>query len=170
MFNFINRACQDKFRETTKTTKLAEVFDTGDDLNKQTKRFLKGTEEAVDMCAYDVEKCVNALRTYECINDLFEAVDIRNVIMKGTVLGSLLCTSKMDKLPQEVSANKDFLYKYKGKVDVPPIEMVDDILTTQKCEIAAEEMNHKVKAFIEQKKLTLGHKKMCKSTHWKRVF
>ena len=40
--------------------------------------------------------------------------------------------------------------------------MVDDILTIQKCGPAAEEMNHKVNAFIEQKKLTLGHKKCVK--------
>ena len=33
----------------------------------------KGSEEAVDMCAYDVEKCFIALWTFECINDLFEA-------------------------------------------------------------------------------------------------
>ena len=144
----------------------------------------KGSEEAIDMCAYNVEKCFDALWTFECINDLFEAglqnnklkllfkmninaqvavktsqgmtdrVNIGNMIMQGTVWGSLLCTSTMDKLPKEVYKTKNGLYQYKGKVDVPPIEMVDDILTIQKCGPAAEEMNHKVNAFIEQKKLT----------------
>ena len=32
-----------------------------------------GSEESIDMCAYDVEKCFDSLWTYECINDLFEA-------------------------------------------------------------------------------------------------
>ena len=33
----------------------------------------RGTEESLDMCAYDVDKCFDSLWTYECINDLFEA-------------------------------------------------------------------------------------------------
>lgn len=33
----------------------------------------KGSEELVDLCTYDVEKCFDALWSYECINDLFEA-------------------------------------------------------------------------------------------------
>ena len=33
----------------------------------------RGNEEAVDVGAYDVEKYFDALWTYECINDLYEA-------------------------------------------------------------------------------------------------
>ena len=33
----------------------------------------RGSEEAVDLCTYDVDKCFEALWTYECINDLYEA-------------------------------------------------------------------------------------------------
>ena len=33
----------------------------------------KGVKETVDVCAYDAEKCFDALWTYECVNDLFEA-------------------------------------------------------------------------------------------------
>ena len=33
----------------------------------------RGSEEAVDLCTYDVDKCFDALWTYECINDLYEA-------------------------------------------------------------------------------------------------
>ena len=33
----------------------------------------KGPEEPVDICAYDIEKCFDALWSYECINDLYEA-------------------------------------------------------------------------------------------------
>ena len=88
----------------------------------------KGSQEALDLCAYDVEKCFDSLWTHECINDLYETglkndkltllfnmnqhaqiavktnfgmtkrESISNVIMQGTVWGSLHCTSTMDKL------------------------------------------------------------------------
>ena len=32
----------------------------------------RGSEESLDLCAYDVEKCFYSLWTYECINDLYE--------------------------------------------------------------------------------------------------
>ena len=84
------------------------------------------------MCAYDVEKCFDALWTYECVNNLYEAglqndklsllfeinqnaqvavktphgmtkrVTIPNIIMQGTVLGSLKCKTTMDKFPKIV--------------------------------------------------------------------
>ena len=47
-------------------------------------------------------------------------------------------------------------------VDVPPLEMVDNILTVQKCGVAAETINSEVNAFIAQKKLTLGQNKCVK--------
>ena len=77
----------------------------------------KGPEEPIDICAYDIEKCFNALCSYECINVLYEAglrndklvllflmnqkaqiaikttqgmterVTIKNIIMQGTVWG-----------------------------------------------------------------------------------
>ena len=82
--------------------------------------------------------------------------------MQGTVWGSLLCAATTDKLAKRVYDEGELLYKYKGEVDVPPLEMVDDILTLQVCGVASEAMNSEVNAFIEQKKLTLGEKKCVK--------
>ena len=87
---------------------------------------------------------------------------ITNIIMQETVWGSLLCAATTDKLAKRVYEEGELLYKYKGEVDVPPLEMVDKILTLQKCGATSEAMNSKVNAFIEQKKLTLGHKKCLK--------
>jgi hypothetical protein len=42
--------------------------------------------------------------------------------------------------------------------------MVDDILTVQKCGMAASAINTEVNSFIEHKKLTLGHTK-CAQLH-----
>ena len=128
-------------------------------VNAITNSIKRGSQEAVDICAYDAEKCFDALWTYECINDLFDAglqndrltllfimnqsaqvaiktphgiterVSILNIIMQGTTWRSLFCTTTMDKLPQKIYKDKSLLYIYKGQVSVPPLEMVDDILT-----------------------------------------
>ena len=154
----------------------------------------RGNEEPVDVCAYDAEKCFDSLWTHECINDLYESglrndklavlfainknaqvaiktshgmtrrVNISNIIMQGTVWGSLFCTASIDKLAQNVYTENDLLYKYKGEVSVPPLGMVDDVLTVQKCGATSSAINNEVNAFFEQKKLKLSASK-CVQIH-----
>ena len=110
---------------------------------------IDGSEDSLDICTYDVEKCFDGLWTHECINDIYEAgmtndklpllfkmnqnakvaiktvqgitkrKDIKNIIMQGTVWGSLLCTSTLDKLPKQAYENEALLFKYKGKYKSP---------------------------------------------------
>ena len=47
---------------------------------------------------------------------------------------------------------------------MPPLLMVDDILTVQKCRSTSRAMNNNMNAFIEQKKLKLSVKK-CVNIH-----
>ena len=154
----------------------------------------RGNGKAVDMCAYDAEKCFDSLWTYECINDLYESglqndklailfeinknaqvaiktshgitrrVNIPNIIMQGTVWGSMFCTATVDKLSQKAYAEKEMLYKYKGEISVPPLGMVDDVLTVQKCGSTSAAINSEVNAFFEQKKTEIIRKKMCSNT------
>ena len=56
-------------------------------------------------------------------------VNIPNIVMQGGVFGSIMCTTSMDKLAKHVYSNKELLYMYKGVAAVPPLLMVDDILT-----------------------------------------
>ena len=165
-------------------------------LNAITNSVINGNEESIDIQIFDVEKCFDALWVEECVNDLFEAgldndklallylenqhariaiktpegksdrVSISNIIMQGTVWGSLMCTTSMDKLGQLVYKNKDLTYKYKGVVDTPCLGMVDDILCVQKCSKDTVKMNAVVNAFIEGKKLNLSSKK-CHRIHVK---
>ena len=130
-------------------------------LNAITNSIVKGNADAVDVQVYDVEKCFDSLWVEDCINDLFEtgfkndklpllylenqtakiAVKtphgiskrrtINNIVMQGTVWGSLYCTTSMDKLGQMSYENDDILYKYKNEVCIPSLGMVDDILSIQ---------------------------------------
>ena len=123
----------------------------------------KGNEEPVDVTVTDVEKCFDSLWAQECINTLYEyglqndklvllyeetknaliAIEtangltkrenIQNIIMQGSVFGSLICTTVMDKLAQIFYNDKQLVYKYKGKVEVPILGIVDDVLCVAKC-------------------------------------
>ena len=46
-------------------------------------------------------------------------------------------------------ADTDLLYRYKGKVDIPPLKMVDDVLCVNKCSNLAVASNATVNAFME---------------------
>ena len=79
--------------------------------------------------------------------------------MQGTVFGSLKCTAQMDNLPRTAYSEGKLLYKYKGHVEVPPLGMVDDILTISKCGNDSVVSNAVINTFTESKKLTFSNKK-----------
>ena len=163
-------------------------------LNAITNSVMNGKEEPLDIQVFDIEKCFDALWVEECINVIFETgfdndklpllflenqnamiavktptgvskrVPIKNVIMQGTVWGSLLCTTSMDKLGQHVYKHEELLYKYKGEVSIPSLGMVDDVMVIQKCSSDSVRMNAVVNAFVEAKKLTLSKTK-CHKLH-----
>jgi hypothetical protein len=150
------------------------------------------TEEAVDLGVYDVQKCFDTMWSHEAINDAYdlgfkndklplvflasesaniavksstgmsERSVIRNVIMQGTVWAGMLCTSTMDKLGKIVYDNPAMAYKYRGHVVVPPLEMVDDVLTISKCGATSSAMNSLVNSFMFSKKLVLNKSKCAK--------
>ena len=91
-----------------------------------------------------------------------ERADIRNTIMQGTVWAGISCTATMDKLGKLVYKNPHDAYKYKGKVVVPPLEMVDDVLTISKCGTTSIAMNQMVNQFMKSKKLQLNPLKCAK--------
>jgi hypothetical protein len=124
-------------------------------------------KEALDVSVYDVIKCFDSLWVQECIIDMYDAGvrndklnvlhllnqnalvavktssglserrSISNVIMQGTVLGGMFCTTTVDKLGKYKYENPDSLYMYKGVVGVPALEIVDDIIDIQKCGVNA---------------------------------
>ena len=155
---------------------------------------VNNTKEALDISIYDAEKCFDSLWLEECVNDIYESglqndklnilhmmnttaqlavktplgiterVTINNIVMQGTVWGSMFCTATMDKLGKLKYNNPEMLYKYKGKVGVPAMEMVDDVIDVQKCGVEAVKANAVVNMFMEQKKLTLSNTK-CHKLH-----
>ena len=155
---------------------------------------LKGFEKAVDFQVYDIEKCFDSLWLHEVVNSLFEAgfqndklpllflennnayvavkiqdriskrVSIKNIIMQGSIWGSLFCVVLMEKLGKQMYSKPDLLYMYKGVVGTPPLQMVDDILGIQKCSNKSLQLNSAINTFINLEKLKLSKNK-CHNIH-----
>ena len=147
-----------------------------------------------DVCTYDVRKCFDCLWLFECINDIWEAglqndklnllflanesariaiktssgttdrITIHNTVMQGTVWGGLFCTCTMDKLGKEAYQDPNLLYKYREAVEVPPLEMVDDVVWVSECGATTVPSNAHKNSFIERKKLQLSKEK-CGRVH-----
>ena len=73
--------------------------------------------------------------------------------MQGTVWAGLMCTVTMNNLCKQIYKNHNFLYKYRGVVEVPPLEMVDDIVTVMKCGNKSAELHTMVDSSINHNKL-----------------
>ena len=153
-----------------------------------------GDEERCDINVYDVKKCFDSLWLAECINDLYETglnndklcllyysnksanialktssgmserFSINNTVMQGTVWAGLKCTATMDKLGKQAYKDPNLLYKYKNIVDIPPLQMVDDVIAASKCGKQTILVNSAVTTFVKLKKLELSDKK-CARLH-----
>ena len=163
-------------------------------LNAITNSRKNAHEEALDVQIYDVEQYFDSLWLQEVITSLYQAglkndklpllflenrnaqvavktaggiskrVNIANIIMQGSVWGSLCCVVLMDKLGKLLYNKPELLYYYKGVVACPPLQMVDDILAVQKCSPQSVQVNTVVNTFMELEKLTLSKTK-CHNLH-----
>ena len=64
-----------------------------------------------------------------------DSFTLNEVIMQGSVFSSLKCSISIDSLGRDCLSSEEEtgLYSYKGIVSVPPLSVVDDILTITKC-------------------------------------
>ena len=61
-----------------------------------------------------------------------------------------------------LAEDSDKLFKYKGFVRIPPLALIDDILTVTKCGKDSIYMNAAVQSKVNNKRLKLGHSKCFK--------
>ena len=163
-------------------------------INAITNSIKNGAEESCDIKVYDVNKCFDALWTHECINTLYELgvnndnlvllyeetknamiaiktanglterKTIQNVIMQGSVFGTIMCTAVMDKLAKIFYSESNIAYKYNNTVNVPVLEMVDDVISVNQCSSKSVTSNATVNSFMDINKLSLSHTK-CSKIH-----
>ena len=86
-----------------------------------------------------------------------------DIEMQGTVLTPIKCSVQIDTLVKEMLADDDNrLFKYKGYVRIPPLAIIDDIMTISNCGINSIFMNAAVQSKVDNKRLELGHTKCFK--------
>ena len=84
-----------------------------------------------------------------------ERIDIPQIIQQGGGWGPLECSISIDKIGRKCRMAKDnmYRYRYKDKVDVLPLAMIDDLLAIAPCGLESLAMNSFITTNIEMKKL-----------------
>ena len=131
----------------------------------------KKKKTPVDLQIFDYKECFDSLWLEECMNDMYKggvqddkfpllynmnkhvnvAVrtpvgksnrgDITNAIIQGDVIGPMFCGKQVDEIGKECLENNKYNYKYKGEVNIPPLIMIDDLITISECGLQTTIMN-----------------------------
>ena len=137
----------------------------------------------IDIIFTDIKQCFDSIWLEEALNDLYnsgiqsrnlnllyegnkstdmcietsfgrsERVNLRKVVMQGSVTGGTFCSNQLSKL-----CNKSFdegdVYMYSNTIPIPALAMVDDIMTVSLCNsVQGIKTNIKTDEFIKIKKL-----------------
>ena len=80
-------------------------------------------------------------------------------------MAGLKCSVSIDTIGKECLENvHPVLYKYKNCTSVPPLSLIDDVITVSSCSSDSVRMNATIQAKIQGKQLELGQKK-CFQMH-----
>ena len=139
----------------------------------------------------DVIKCYDKLWLEACINSLYDAglrneylnllyienknakisvklnnkvskrIDVKNVVMQGSVWGGLKCTSQMVTINKFMKSNDNLTYKYRGdpNIAIGVLGMVDDTLGIAECGVKCVEKNAVLNSFMETHRLKMHKNK-----------
>ena len=94
---------------------------------------------------------------------------LQKIILQGSVLGPIKCSIQLDTLGRDClkdASDQNTVYLYKGSVEIPPLAMMDDVLTVSRCGVKTLEINAAINSKIESKKLRMNQQK-CYKMHVK---
>ena len=149
-------------------------------------------KEPVDIMVLDFKQMFDSECLFECLNDVFEAgvnddffpllyeankenfvavqtpdglsarEMIPELVMQGDVMSPLVSSLQVDTMGKECLEEKKLLYMYKNKVPIPPLGLVDDLLTISKCGVDTSSMARFINTKSALKKLQFGTEKCVK--------
>ena len=93
-----------------------------------------------------------------------ERIVLKELEMQGTVLSNIKCSVQVNFLGKDCITENKAIYKYKDCISVPPLSMIDDVITVSNCGVNSIKTNAIVQAKVECKQLELGQKK-CFNMH-----
>ena len=95
---------------------------------------------------------------------LTDRISFSELEMQGTVLSNIKCSVQVDSLGQDCIRENKGIFKYKNCISIPPLSMVDDVITISSCGVESVKVNAVVQAKVQCKQLELGHLK-CFNMH-----
>ena len=111
---------------------------------------------------YEANKSINvAVKTP---NGLTAREKIERIVLQGDVFGPLECSVLIDTFGKECMDQEKYLYMYKNEVGIPPLAMIDDLVTIAHCGTESVVMNSYLNAKSSIKKLQFGMGK-CHKLH-----
>ena len=152
----------------------------------------KKSKHPVDLMVLDYKQMFDSECLYECMNDLYEAGvrdDIfpliyganersyvavqsphglserqvfKDLVMQGDILSPLISSLQVDTIGKECLDEKKHLYHFKNVVPIPPLGMVDDLLTISECGYQTKLMNEYINFKTGTKRLQFGPSKCIK--------
>ena len=151
-------------------------------------------KENCEIVMYDIESCFDSQWYQETMNDMWdvglkdncfalmaklnETVDVivktavgdsdkftlHQIEQQGTCNGPIKCSVQIDSIGRKAYKDKKKLFLYKESVLVPPMSMIDDLISFSKCGVQAIVNNAFINAQIEMKKLKFSPLK-CHALH-----
>ena len=131
--------------------------ETGNDIFKagvQDDRFI--------MIANSNKECQVAVKTPW--GGLTKRISLSKLEMQGTVLSNIKCSVQVDSIGQDCIRENKGIFKYKDCITIPPLSMVDDVITISSCGVDSVKSNAIVQAKVQCKQLELSHMK-CFNMH-----
>ena len=147
-----------------------------------------------DIQVFYYKQCFDGLWLQECMNDLYEGgmkddkfallhnfnknvnivmktpvgkterANISDAITQGCVFGPMLCSKQVDTIGKECLEESKHTYLYRGEVPIPPLSMIDDVLSVSECGFKTTAAHAFITFKTDSKKLQFGAKK-CKKLH-----
>ena len=93
-----------------------------------------------------------------------DRITLNELEMQGTVLSNIKCSVQVDSLGKDCITENKAIYKYKDCISIPPLAMIDDVITVSNCGADSVKTNAIVQAKVQCKQLELGQKK-CFNMH-----
>ena len=155
---------------------------------------LRNKSKCIDIQIMDYRQCFDSMWLKECVNDLYDSgitddnlglifeanrlnkvavntpaglttrEDVHEIVLQGEVFGPLQCSVQVDTFGKECLKEGKHLYAYKNCVGIPPLAMVDDLLSISECGVETVKTNAFLNSKTNLKKLQFGGDK-CHKIH-----
>ena len=93
-----------------------------------------------------------------------DRITVEKIVMQGETFAPLECSVQVDTFGKECLRENKLLLQYKGEVGIPPLSLVDDLVSVSRCGIESVRMNAFLNAKTNLKKLQYGEDK-CHKLH-----